>query len=403
MSADSTSVVMLYPTADSYVNSTSPADNYGGAGTLYVAANTEQCFSYILFDVSILPANATIVSANLTVYVSSKTGTIYMGEAIGAYCCINNSWEEYGLAWDNSPVSNTTPTSAWPFLAGTYSGYKIWDVTVDVQTAASSGILTEVLKFTNKLGDAQVLLQSRESANKPALYVEYTTGTGPEPEPETETTLSSFALQFAANNVHVIYPSDNPEKPLGCVAGWVSDWMASAFVTTKLHSYTEGLDIDSGFVDQTSGRPAGASGQGIISFGGPVVNPVVKYAESGGTVSADRAPIKFYGSESDFYFQHGDGTGIAGANLPISVINNDEDMFVIEVYIDNSGRYVMLCYGFGWKGTYASGKYFDTVIYPGIASYDISWIIVKWQDTNGDGFVNNPSDGDIYTVIAEST
>ena len=97
-----------------------------------------------------------------------------------------------------------------------------------------------------------------------------------------------------------------------------------------------------------------------------------------------------------------DGTTIADATLPISVINNNEDMFVIEVYIDASGRYVLLCYGFGWKGTYAAGKYFDAVIYPNLASYTFEWIIVKWQDTNGDGFVNNPIDGDTYTIIAAS-
>jgi hypothetical protein len=78
-------------------------------------------------------------------------------------------------------------------------------------------------------------------------------------------------------------------------------------------------------------------------------------------------------------------------------------MFVMEVYIDGGGRYVMLCYGFGWKGTYAAGKYFHTTIYPNLASYNISWIVVKWQDTNGDSFVNNPSDGDTYTIIASST
>jgi len=58
--------------------------------------------------------------------------------------------------------------------------------------------------------------------------------------------------------------------------------------------------------------------------------------------------------------------------------------------------------GFGWKGTYAAGKFFHTTIYPNLASYNISWIIVKWQDTNGNSFVNNPSDGDTYTVIATS-
>jgi hypothetical protein len=117
----------------------------------------------------------------------------------------------------------------------------------------------------------------------------------------------------------------------------------------------------------------------------------------------DRAPIKFYNGGIAFYFQLWNGMDIPYANLLLSVINHGEDMFVIEVYHDGDGRHVMLCYGFGWKGTYAAGKYFDNVIYPNLASYDVSWIIVKWQDANGDGFVNNPGDGDTYTVIASGT
>jgi hypothetical protein len=74
-------------------------------------------------------------------------------------------------------------------------------------------------------------------------------------------------------------------------------------------------------------------------------------------------------------------------------------MFVIEVYRDDDARNVMLCYGFGWKGTYAAGKYFHSLIHPNIASYNVGWVIVKWQDTNGDSYVNGPGDGDTYTLI----
>ena len=75
-------------------------------------------------------------------------------------------------------------------------------------------------------------------------------------------------------------------------------------------------------------------------------------------------------------------------------------MFVIESYRDGDGRYILLCYGFGWKGTYAAGKYFDTKIYPNIAFHDYTWAIVQWEDTNGNGFVNTETDGDTYTLIA---
>jgi hypothetical protein len=138
----------------------------------------------------------------------------------------------------------------------------------------------------------------------------------------------------------------------------------------------------------------GAEGSAIISFGGPLVNPVVAYAESDNTASSDRAPIKFKTDNRVFYFQHANGTSIPGANLPEAAVNNNMDMFVIELYRDGDGRYIMLCYGFGWKGTYAAGKYFDTEIYSNIASYGCSYIIVKWEDSNGNGFVNTAADGD---------
>jgi hypothetical protein len=388
--------ITTYSIADAYVNASSPETNYGSAASLYVSANSEQDFTYIKFDLTSIPSGANIISANLTVYLSDTGGDIYWlpADSIGAYYCSDNSWIEPGITWNNKPSFNVIPTDSWSFGIIYYENeYKSWDVTADVNTALTSETLTEVMKFASKTGDGYAVFQSGEGANRPKLEVEYSAAPA----------LSNFYVQFAANNVRVIYPSDNPTKPLGCVAAWVSDWTASAFITTKLQNYTEGLDTDSNFVDQTSGRPQGVSGLGIVSFGGPIVNPVVKCAESSGTSFADRAPIRFYSDGSVFYFQHWNGSSIPGASLPVSVINHDQDMFVMEVYIDGSGRYMMLCYGFGWKGTYAAGKYFHTTIYPNLASYSISWIVVKWQDTNGDSFVNNPSDGDTYTIIASST
>jgi hypothetical protein len=214
--------------------------------------------------------------------------------------------------------------------------------------------------------------------------------------------LDDFGALFGNNmNVRMIYPSDNSSKPLNCGAAMVSDWTASAFVSTKLKNVSEGLDTQASFVDQSTGRPLGSSGAGIVSFGGYLVNPVVKYAESSGTVQSDRALLKFVSSGGINYFRFANGSSIAGASLSASVINGDQNMFLIEVYADGGGRYVLLCYGFGWKGTYAAGKYFDAVLYPNLSSQSESWIVVKWQDSNGNGFVNGPFDGDTYTVVAQ--
>jgi hypothetical protein len=216
------------------------------------------------------------------------------------------------------------------------------------------------------------------------------------------TNISDFDNLFKFNSVRMIYPSEQTLKPLNCSSAMGNDWAASAFIFTKLETVVEGTDTDSAFVNQTTGKPLGATGTGLISFGGPIVNPVVAYAEREATPTGDRAPLKFYQNAETCSFQLQDGTSIHGAGLSLSSINSNLDMFVIEVYQDSDGRNEMLCYGFGWKGTYAAGKYFDTEIYPNITAYPYSWLIVLWSDTNGNGFVNTAADGDSYAVIATS-
>jgi hypothetical protein len=219
---------------------------------------------------------------------------------------------------------------------------------------------------------------------------------------ETFVTLGDFDTLFGNNtSVTVIYPSTSTDKPLGCSPAMVTDWLASAYVTTKLTNFTDGLDNESAFVDQTTGIAVGASGTGIISFGGPVVNPVVKYAESSSTPSADRAPIMFNNQGGVVSFEYANGTSIPGASMSASAVNGNQDFFVIETFMDGAGRYQLLCYGFGWEGTYAAGLYFNEVIYPNLASQSESWIIVKWFDANGNGFVDGPNQGDTYTIIAQ--
>jgi hypothetical protein len=212
--------------------------------------------------------------------------------------------------------------------------------------------------------------------------------------------ISNFRCSLNALDWRVVYPDENTPKPLGCVAASVSDWLASAFVTTKLPEYVEGLDTDPSYVDQGTGEPVGDPGSGIITFGGPFVNPIVKRAEDSATAPEDRAQVKFYNGGDTFYFHYKNGTSIPGAELPLSVINNDEDLFLIETFRDGDSRVIIICYGFGWKGTYAAGKFIDTIVIPNIESYMHGWIITHWQDSNGDGFVNDPGEGDTYTRIA---
>jgi hypothetical protein len=217
-----------------------------------------------------------------------------------------------------------------------------------------------------------------------------------------EIKISDFDALFTSNSVRIIYPSEQTPKPLNCASAMGNDWVASAFISTKLENFTEGTDTDSAFVNQTTGKPLGAVGTGIISFGGPLVNSVVAYAESEATPTEDRAPVRFQQNEETCCFQFQNGTSVPEAALFLSSVNGSVDMFVIETYQDSDGRNVMLGYGLGWKGTYAAGKYFDAEVYQNLTAYPYSWVIVLWHESNGNGFVNNAADGDTYTVIATS-
>jgi hypothetical protein len=168
----------VYSVADAYVNSSSPDTNYGDIDSLYVSANSEQDFTYVMFDLSSIPADANIISAKLKVYLSSTGGSIYWSPAdrIGAYYCSDSSWIELGITWNNKASFNPEPTDAWSFSIIYYvKRYKTWDITGDVRTALPSGNLTEVLKFESKTGDGYAVFQSREGDNRPKLEVEYST------------------------------------------------------------------------------------------------------------------------------------------------------------------------------------------------------------------------------------
>lgn len=191
--------VTLYPVADAYVNSSSPDTNYGDVDHMYVGNNSEQDFVYVMFDLSSITSKANVISANLSLYLSSTGGDIYWypADKIGVYYCSNNSWTELGITWDNKPSFNSELTDTYTFLFMYYvKEYKSWNVTEDVRTAFPSGTLTEVLKFERKTEDGYALFHSKEGTYKPKLEVEYeapltslqintTIGGTTEPEPGT--------------------------------------------------------------------------------------------------------------------------------------------------------------------------------------------------------------------------
>lgn len=114
----------LNPTADSYVYSTSPTSNYGSATTTrsgFWVEFQQKFISLLKFDLSDLPDDAVITSAELKLYLSSGMGSGTMSAARNT-----EDWTESSVNWSTRP-SNDDPRAA--ALVSSGSSYVTWDVT----------------------------------------------------------------------------------------------------------------------------------------------------------------------------------------------------------------------------------------------------------------------------------
>jgi hypothetical protein len=162
--------VTLYSIADAYVNASSPDTNYGLENSLQLNSSSEPAYAYLMFDLSSLPSEANIISADLMVYLSSIAG--YTG-SIGAHYCSNDDWTEIGITWNNKPAHVETATSTVYYGMIVFYNYYSWNVTADARNALGKGKLTEVM--VDSRTSSRATFVSREGTSKPKLYVRYTT------------------------------------------------------------------------------------------------------------------------------------------------------------------------------------------------------------------------------------
>jgi hypothetical protein len=182
--------VSLFPVADAFVNSEQPDNNFGGEDHLSADITTGTSkyynYTYIMFDLSLLPADAVVESADLNLLVWNFAYRVYSpGPKIYVHYCSDNSWTEFGITWNNKPAFDIAATSYVD--PPVWRVYNIWDVTEDALSAVSSGKLTEVLMWPDQTQSdayAWIDFRSREEfyyeplsqilrGFKPKLIVDY--------------------------------------------------------------------------------------------------------------------------------------------------------------------------------------------------------------------------------------
>lgn len=176
---------IIYPIADSYVDTPNPTTNHGTLTDLYVlnysgwVAN-----SYLGFDVTgAVPAGKVFQSAILSLEwaVSSVSPTVSVHQVTGA-------WTELGITWDNQPGYAADPLDT---LSGFRDGRWKWDV-----SAAWPGTGLLDLALVMPPSEEQMIYLSRDLGYEPLspwLDVRYTDATDI-PEPGTLGLLTVLAL-----------------------------------------------------------------------------------------------------------------------------------------------------------------------------------------------------------------
>ncbi|MGB6680980.1 MAG: hypothetical protein WBF08_06635, partial [Candidatus Bathyarchaeia archaeon] len=194
----------------------------------------------------------------------------------------------------------------------------------------------------------------------------------------------SYIVAAEENNAYFIYPNYEGVKPPGVSYAWVSDWTATGFIIGMCSNLqNEATDTDQAIINANTGEPL-IHDSTIVLFGGPIVNAPVNYYEKNRI-----SPLYWRSVSGTYYWYLADGTRLDETAMPFSQISGGhQDMFVVESFVDNSGNNVFIVYGYGWKGTFAAGLFFKSIVYPNLSSYSDAWYVYRWNDSNGDEFVD---------------
>ena len=168
----------FYPVADAYVAyeqlvSSTANTNYGGEPVLLVQhtdVGATQKSLFLRFDLSAIPSDATILAADLELYLTaaSASATYHLNRA-------TSPWQEYNITWNNKPgyggsFDSVTHTAN--------SGRKYWDATQPVSDWVGGVYNNYGLVVSTGLLEAPTSFASREGSiyEAPRLCVQWDVG-----------------------------------------------------------------------------------------------------------------------------------------------------------------------------------------------------------------------------------
>lgn len=181
-------------------------ENYGGANSLGIAhlgdTSLDQRNTYVRFNLDAIPEDATVLSADLELYLTDINGT---GNATYTRMqAVAESWAEYWVTWNDQPSRLSTIHDEYTLTDS--PGWKSWSADSLVHQWVT-GVQTNhgMVLSSGGLGSSPAHFHSREgsSTRAPRLCVEWTTG-----PVSTDLTVSDIevtqAIQDLNNSVRLV-------------------------------------------------------------------------------------------------------------------------------------------------------------------------------------------------------
>ena len=193
----------LSPAADAQVISATPSSNQGTATNIFVGSAASGSFqnerAWLRFDLSSLPANATIVSAKLNMYCWKTAGASLPTEL---HSSTTDTWGETTITWNNQPAFSDTLDSV-TLNANALNFWYQWDATSFVQSEWGGDKMVSLMVKSTTEGSTDATppsygFDSKEyssGANAPYLQVNVSSGSA-----ATSIAQVQFFYRYSADN-----------------------------------------------------------------------------------------------------------------------------------------------------------------------------------------------------------